>query len=180
MHNLPFIFYLAGYSEQALHIMKSLMRVGIRPLKNSRFPFSMQLALVFFWLAYGTALLFTENPTNDRSYLHIVFLILAFFYLLYILAQNTSIFGTQSYLEITPAYIVQKKGHFRPKLAIPFDEVAEVTMVPNMLRFAMKNGETLQMDTKSIKRKKNIVLLKKNLQLMADRHRFTFTDNTPA
>src|SRR6478735_2264274 len=103
--------------------MRSLLRVGIRPLKNSRISFGVQLAIVFFWLAYGTALLFTEPEANDRSYLHMVFLVLAFIYLLYILAQNTSIFGTQSYLEITPAYIVEKKGHFRPKQVIAFNEV---------------------------------------------------------
>lgn len=158
--------------------MRSLLRVGIRPLKNSRISFSVQLALVFFWLAYGTALLFTENPANDRSYLHIVFLILAFLYLLYILAQNTSIFGTQSYLEITPAYIVQKKGHFRPKLVIAFEEVATLQMVPHLLHFTMKDGEKISMDTRSIKRKKNIALVKENLEKMAERHRFELIDST--
>ena len=158
--------------------MRSLLRVGIRPLKNSGISFSVQLALVFFWLAYGTALLFTENPANDRSYLHIVFLILAFLYLLYILAQNTSIFGTQSYLEITPAYIVQKKGHFRPKLVIAFEEVASLQMAPHLLHFTMKDGEKITMDTRSIKRKKNIALVKENLEKMAERHRFEFIDNT--
>lgn len=158
--------------------MRSLLRVGIRPLKNSRISFSVQLAIVFFWLAYGTALLFTENPANDRSYLHIVFLILAFLYLLYILAQNTSIFGTQSYLEITPAYIVQKKGHFRPKLVIPFEEVSKLQMAPHLLHFTMKGGELITMDTKSIRRKKNIALVKEKLQLMAERHRFELIDNT--
>ena len=134
--------------------MRSLLRVGIRPLKNSRISFSVQLALVFFWLAYGTALLFTENPANDRSYLHIVF------------------------LEITPAYIVQKKGHFRPKLVIAFEEVASLQMAPHLLHFTMKDGEKITMDTRSIKRKKNIALVKENLEKMAERHRFEFIDNT--
>ena len=160
--------------------MRSLLRVGIRPLKNSRISFSVQLAIVFFWLAYAGALLFTESDTNDRSYLHIVFLVLAFLYLLYILAQNTSIFGTQSYLEITPAYIVQKKGHFRPKQVIAFDDVASLQILPTTLRFKLKNGEQETMDLKSLKRRKNIELVKEKLQLMSERHRFAFSANTIA
>ncbi|MBK0401976.1 hypothetical protein I5M27_03205 [Adhaeribacter sp. BT258] len=158
--------------------MRSLLRVGIRPLKNSRISFGVQLAIVFFWLAYGSALLFTEPDTNDRSYLHIVFLVLAFLYLLYILAQNTSIFGTQSYLEITPAYIVQKKGHFRPKQVIAFDDVTSVQILPTTLRFKLKNGEQETMDLKSLKRRKNIELVREKLQLMSERHRFALSADT--
>lgn len=157
--------------------MRSLLRVGIRPSKNSRISFNVQLAIVFFWLAYGTALLFTESPTNDRSYLHIIFLVLAFCYLLYLLAQNTSIFGTQSYLEITPAYIVQKKGHFRPKLVIAFEEVRKLQMLPHLLQFTMQDGAIITMDTRSIKRKKNLALVKESLEKMAERHRFELSDN---
>ena len=152
--------------------------MGIRPLKNSRISFSVQLALVLFWLAYVVIMIFTESATNDRNYLHFVFLALTLLYLVYILAQNTSIFGTQSYLEITPAYIVQKKGHFKPKVAIPFDEVAMVQIVPNFLRFTMKNGEQVTMDTKSIKQQRNIALVKEKLEMMAERHRFELKDST--
>jgi hypothetical protein len=176
---LPHFFYtLAGDFIKLLSGMRSLLRVGIRPMKNSRISFSVQLALVLFWLAYVGTMIFTESETNDRNFLHYVFLALTLLYLIYILAQNTSIFGTQSYLEITPAYIVQKKGHFRPKLAIPFDEVASIQMIPNFLKFTLKNGEQLTMDTKSIKRKKNIDLIKEKLQMMAERHRFELKDNT--
>lgn len=95
--------------------MKSLVRVGLRPSRNARISFGVQLALVFFWLIYALFLLFTESPTNDRHFVHYIFLAFAVGYLIYILAQNTPVFGTQSYFEITPAYIVLKRGHFRPK-----------------------------------------------------------------
>ncbi|KAA9340797.1 hypothetical protein [Adhaeribacter soli] len=157
--------------------MRSLLRVGIRPMKNARISFSVQLALVLFWLVYVGFMLFTESATNDRNFLHYVFLALTLLYLVYILAQNTSIFGLQSYLEITPAYIVQKKGHFRPKLVIAFEDVAKVQILPFLLRFTLKNGEVINMDTKSIKRRKNIALVKENLELMAERHRFELQDN---
>ena len=158
--------------------MRSLLRVGIRPLKNSRISFGVQLALVFFWLAYASALLLTESDTNDRSYLHLVFLVLALLYLIYILAQNTSIFGTQSYLEITPAYIVQKNGHFRPKQVIAFEELNSVQFMPSVMRFQMKNGETATMNLKLLKSRKNIELVKEKLRMMAERHRFEFTDSS--
>jgi hypothetical protein len=156
--------------------MRSLLRVGIRPLKNARISFGVQLALVFFWLLYGGFMLYSGSAADDRNYLSIVFLFLAFLYLLYILAQNTSIFGTQSYLEITPAYIVQKNGHFRPKQVIAFEDVKTLTLLPNLLRFTLKDGETETMDLKSIKRKKNLALVKEKLQIMAERHRFEITE----
>lgn len=156
--------------------MRSLLRVGIRPLKNARVSFSVQLALVFFWLLYGGFMLYSGSETDDRNYLSIVFLFLAFLYLIYILAQNTSIFGTQSYLEITPAYIVQKKGHFRPKQVIAFEDVQSLTILPTVLRFNLKNGHTETMDLKSVRRKKNLAKVKENLQLMAERHRFAISE----
>lgn len=112
--------------------MRSLVRVGLRPSRNGRLSFGVQLALVFFWILYAAFLIFSDNPTNDRNFLAYTFLTLAVGYLLYILAQNTSIFGSQAYFEITPYYIVQKQGHFRKKIVIPFQEVA--TMIKNYLK----------------------------------------------
>src|SRR5687767_2130988 len=104
--------------------MRSLVRVGLRPSRNSRLSFGMQLLLVFFWILYAGFMIFSDNPANDRNFVYYIFLLLALGYLIYILAQNTSVFGTQAYFEITPDYIVQKQGHFRPKVVIPLQEVA--------------------------------------------------------
>jgi hypothetical protein len=157
--------------------MRSLLRVGIRPLKNSRISFSVQLALVFFWLLYGGFMLYSNTGTNDQNFFTFVFIGLALLYLIYILAQNTSIFGTQSYLEITPAYIVQKKGHFRPKTVIAFEDVQGLTILPYSLRFVLKSDETETIDIKLVRKKKNLAKVKEKLYQMADRHRFAITEN---
>src|SRR5688572_17496477 len=105
--------------------MKSLARVGLRPSRDHKISFGVQLGLVLLWITYGLFLIFTEptNSTNDRHFIHYIFIILALGYLLFILAQNTSLFGKQSYLEITPAYVVEKRGHFKKKVAIYLQEV---------------------------------------------------------
>jgi hypothetical protein len=147
--------------------MKSLVRVGLRPSRDARISFGVQLALVFFWLAYALFLLFTESPTNDRHFVHYIFLAFAFGYFIYILAQNTSIFGTQSYLEITPAYIVLKRGHFRPKAVYSFEEVERMHLAPLALRLTMKNGEKHLIDLKIVSRRKNLQKIKAQLHNMA-------------
>lgn len=147
--------------------MRSLIRVGLRPSRNARLSFGVQLALVFFWIIYALFLVFSENPTNDRNFFYYIFLTLAVGYLFYILSQNTSIFGTQAYFEITPDYIVQKQGHFRKKIVIPFAEVASMHIATFALRLTMKTGEVQMLDLKLIRRRRNLKLIKEQLHNMA-------------
>lgn len=156
--------------------MKSLVRVGLRPSRNARISFGVQLALVFFWLIYTLFLLFTESPTNDSHFLHYIFLVFALGYLIYILAQNTPVFGTQSYFEITPAYIVVKRGHFRPKTIYSFEEVTQLHIAPLALRLLMKNGEKHAIDLKIISRRKNLKKVKEQLRIMALKFDFDITE----
>lgn len=147
--------------------MRSLIRVGLRPSRNARLSFGVQLALVFFWIIYALFLIFSENPTNDRNFFYYIFLALAIGYLCYILSQNTSIFGTQAYFEITPDYIVQKQGHFRKKIVIPFAQVAAMHVATFALRLTMKTGEQQMLDLKLIRRRRNLKLIKEQLHNMA-------------
>ncbi len=156
--------------------MKSLVRVGLRPSRNARLSFGVQLALVFFWIIYALFLLFTESPTNDSHFFHYVFLTFAVGYLLYILAQNTPIFGTQSYFEITPDYIVLKRGHFRPKTIYSFEEVAELHIASLSLRLLLKSGERHIIDLKIISRRKNLKKIKEQLRIMALKFDFDLTE----
>jgi hypothetical protein len=126
-----------------------------------------QLALVFFWIIYALFLIFSENPTNDRNFFYYIFLILAIGYLCYILSQNTSVFGTQAYFEITPDYIVQKQGHFRKKIVIPFAGVSAMHIAAFALKLTMKNGEQQMLDLKLIRRRRNLKLIKEQLHNMA-------------
>jgi hypothetical protein len=147
--------------------MRSLIRVGLRPSRNARLSFSVQLMLVFFWIIYALFLLFSEKDLNDRNFLYYTFLFLAICYLCYILAQNTSIFGMQAYFEITPDYIVQKQGHFRKKIVIPFAEVAAMHIATFALKLTLKNGEQQLLDLKLIRRRRNLKLIKEQLYNMA-------------
>ena len=160
--------------------MKSLVRVGLRPSRNARISFGVQLALACFWLIYGLFLLFTDSPTNDNHFFHYVFLLLALGYLVYILAQNTPIFGTQSYFEITPAYIVLKRGHFRPKTIYSFEEVASLHIAPLTLYLVLKNGEKHTIDLRIISRRKNLKKVKEHLRLMALKFDFDLTEGQPS
>jgi len=147
--------------------MKSLVRVGLRPSRNARVSFGVQLALAFFLLIYAIFFFFTDNPTNDSHFFNYVFLIFAIGYLVYILSQNTPIFGTQSYFEITPAYIVLKRGHFRPKTVYSFEDVEHLHIAPLSLRLHQKNGENHIIDLRIISRRKNLKKIKEQLRLMA-------------
>ncbi|WP_026463263.1 hypothetical protein [Adhaeribacter aquaticus] len=156
--------------------MRSLVRVGLRPSRNGRLSFGVQLALVFFWILYAAFLIFSDNPTNDRNFLAYTFLTLAVGYLLYILAQNTSIFGSQAYFEITPYYIVQKQGHFRKKIVIPFQEVATMHISGFALRFVMKDGHKQMLDLKLIRKRKNLDQIIEHLRNMALKFDLEFTE----
>ncbi|PSR56203.1 hypothetical protein AHMF7605_23200 [Adhaeribacter arboris] len=160
--------------------MKSLVRVGLRPSRNARVSFGVQLALAFFLLIYAIFFLFTDSPTNDSHFLHYVFLTFAIGYLIYILSQNTPIFGTQSYFEITPAYIVLKRGHFRPKTVYSFEDVAHLHIAPLSLRLHLKNGEYHLIDLRIISRRKNLKRIKEQLRLMALKFDFELTEGQPS
>jgi len=156
--------------------MRSLVRVGLRPSRHAKLSFGVQLMLVFFWIISALFLIFADNPTNDQNFFYYVFLVLAIGYLVYIVAQNTSIFGTQAYFEITPAYIVQKQGHFRPKIVIPLSEVAAMHISALALRLKMKDGTQQMLDLRLIRKRKNLKQIKEHLRNMALKFDFSLTE----
>jgi len=152
----------------------------LRPSRDHKISFGVQLALVVLWITYGLFLVFTEpgSNTNDRHFIHYVFLILALGYLIFILAQNTSVFGTQSYLEITPAYVVEKRGHFRKKVAIYLQEVTGITFTNTQARFAMRDGSKCLIDLRLVSTRKSSKLVKDKLMEVAQQHDIPVTDNS--
>lgn len=160
--------------------MKSLARVGLRPSRDHKISFGVQLALVLLWITYGLFLVFTEpeNAANDRHFIHYTFIVLALGYLLFILAQNTSLFGTQSYLEITPAYVVEKRGHFKKKVAIHLQDVTALTINNTQARFAMRDGTRCQIDLKLVSSRKSQRLVKDKLLIVSEKHGIPVTDNS--
>ena len=93
-------------------------RIRLRPANTSRIPFWGQLAIGGFWLAYVLFSMRGDSGANDYHFLHWVFLVFTFVYIGYVLVHNAPIFGTQSYLEFTPGYIVHKAGLFRRQAGV--------------------------------------------------------------
>lgn len=153
----------------------SSVQVQLSPSRNARISFWVQLALVIFWLVYGGALLATENPTDDQNYLHIIFLTLAFFYLLYILASYTPLFGIQAYLQVTPEYIVQKQGLFRPKLPIAFSYIDTMHVSSHGLHLRLKDGTSHYIDLFQINKKADRERVKEELRQAAAFHQINFS-----
>ncbi|GAA4315139.1 hypothetical protein [Nibribacter koreensis] len=159
--------------------MRSLARVGLRPSRDHKISFGVQLSLVLLWIVYSLFLIFTEpeGGTNDRHFFHYIFLALAAGYLIFILAQNTSLFGSQSYLEITPAYVVEKRGHFKKKLAIHLQDVTGITFNNTTARFDMRDNTRCQLDLKLVRSRKSLKLVKDKIKEVADKHAIPVTDN---
>lgn len=153
----------------------SSVQVQLSPSRNARISFWVQMALVIFWLVYGGALIATENPTDDQSYLHIIFLTLAFFYLIYILASYTPLFGIQAYLQVTPEYIVQKQGLFRPKLPIAFSKIEAMHNSSHGLHLRLKDGTNHYIDLFQINKKADRERVKEEIRQAATFHEISFS-----
>ena len=95
----------------------TFVRIRLNPIADARLPFPAQLVLGVVMVAYaGAALLTGTDPTAVRAHplLHGVFMGFALAYLAYVVGRSAPLFGTQSYLELTPDYLVHKHGLFRP------------------------------------------------------------------
>ena len=72
-------------------------------------------------------------------------------YIGYVLVHNAPIFGTQSYLEFTPGYIVHKNGLFRPKQVFAAENIAALELKPLQLRVRQKDGEIYALNLREVK-----------------------------
>ena len=126
-------------------------RIRLRPANTSRIPFWGQLAIGGFWLAYVLFSMWDDSGARDYHFLHWVFLVFTFVYLGYVLVHNAPIFGTQSYLEFTPGYIVHKGGLFRAKQVFAAENIATLELKPMMLRVRQKDGEIYALNLREVK-----------------------------
>lgn len=151
------------------------VQIQLGPSRSNRISFWVQLLLAIFWLLYGSILLFTDNPTNDQNYFHYLFLILAVGYLLYLLAEYTSLFGIQAYLQITPEYIVHKWGLFRSKLPIAFAQINTLHIASRGLHITLQDGTNHYLDLAQIKKHTDLHLIKQEIRQAASIHGFALT-----
>ncbi|UPL48153.1 hypothetical protein [Hymenobacter sublimis] len=151
-------------------------RIRLQPANTQRIPFWGQLFIGLLWIAYTVSLIVTGEGASDMHFLHYVFLVFSLVYLGYVLVHNAPVFGTQSYLEFTPAYIVHKDGLFRPKQAFAAQDIAALELVPQQLRVQLKEGTTYAMSLRQVKGARRKRLMREQVRSFASKHDIALRD----
>ena len=155
-------------------------RIRLRPANNSRVPFWGQLAIGFFWVVYVLFMMVGDPNVHDYHFLHWVFLVFSLVYIGYVLVNNAPIFGTQSYLEFTPGYIVHKNGLFRPKQVFSAESIAALELKSLLLRVRQKDGEIYALNLREVKGKMRRTRFREQVRQFAAQHNVPLQDTTPA
>ncbi|MDO7852793.1 hypothetical protein [Hymenobacter convexus] len=154
-------------------------RIRLRPANNSRISFWGQLAIGGFWLAYVLFGILSNTGATDYHFLHWVFLVFTLVYLGYVLVNNAPIFGTQSYLEFTPGYIVHKNGLFRPKQVFAAENIAALELKPAVLRVRQKDGEIYALNLREVKGKRRKLSFREQVREFAAKHNVPLQETSP-
>ena len=155
-------------------------RIRLQPANTSRIPFWGQLFIGSLWIAYTVALIVTDQGLNDLHFLHYVFLVFSLIYIGYVLVNNAPVFGTQSYLEFTPGYIVHKNGLFRPKQVFAAENIAALELKPMVLRVRQKDGEIYALNLREVKGKMRKQRFREQVREFAAKHSLPLQDVSPA
>jgi len=155
---------------------RSTLIVQLSPTRNAKLSFTVQLILTLFWLAWAALLLVSAERSYEQDYLYYAFLGLAVVFFIYVMLQNTSIFGVQSYIEVTPQYIVQKFGVFRTKHILQIPDIAAVHITPLALRVTLKDGQQVYLDLKQVRKKRDLDRIKDTIRDLSEAHQFALTD----
>jgi hypothetical protein len=123
-----------------------------------------------FWIAYTLFSMSSDDGVNDFHFLHWVFLIFSFVYLGYVLVHNAPVFGTQSYLEFTPGYIVHKGGLFRAKQAFAAEDIASLEFVAQQLRIKLKAGDQYNLSMREVRGTRRKRTLREQVRTFAQQH----------
>ncbi|NDK54660.1 hypothetical protein GWO68_01910 [Pontibacter sp. BT213] len=135
----------------------------------------MQLMLTLLWVVWAAMLAFSDRSTGE-SVLFYAFFGLAIAFLVYVILQNTSIFGFQSYIEVTPEYIVRKNGVFRPKFVVAIPDIKAVHISPLALRVTENNDNQTYFDLKQVRKRKDKEKIKSKVRDLATQHGFEVTE----
>jgi hypothetical protein len=154
-------------------------RIRLQPANTDRIPFWGQLFIGLVWILYTIFLILSDSGLNDFHFLHYVFLIFSLVYVGYVLVHNAPIFGTQSYLEFTPGYIVHKNGLFRAKQVFPVEEIALLEFVPQQMRVNLKAGETYALSLREVKGTRRKRILRDQVRAFASKNNIPLHDTQP-
>ncbi|GAA4362341.1 hypothetical protein GCM10023185_30170 [Hymenobacter saemangeumensis] len=155
-------------------------RIRLRPANTSRIPFWGQLAIGAFWLAYVLFSMWGDSNANDYHFLHWVFLVFTLVYIGYVLVHNAPIFGTQSYLEFTPGYIVHKNGLFRPKQVFATENMTAIELRPLQLRIRQKDGEIYTLNLREVKGPRRRETFREQVRTFAAKHNVELRESASA
>ena len=157
---------------------RSSLIVQLSPTKSAKLSFTVQIILTIFWLAWSVMMIVTDEAADGANYLYYVFFGLALSFFVYVVLQNTSIFGVQSYIEVTQQYIVQKYGVFRTKHIIAIPDIAAVHMSPYALRITLKDNSKVYMDLKQVRKKRDLEKIKNKIKEIAAVSGFALSEST--
>ncbi|WP_439883573.1 hypothetical protein ACSX1A_00010 [Pontibacter sp. MBLB2868] len=156
---------------------RSTLIVQLSPTRSAKLSFTVQIILTLFWLAWAGMLLITDNQSSDQNYLYYVFFGLALLFFFYVVLQNTSVFGVQSYIEVTPQYIVQKSGVFRTKHIISITDVKSIHISPLALRITQSDGSKIYLDLKQVRKKRDLDKIKTKIKELASHAGFALSES---
>ncbi|HEX8428665.1 hypothetical protein [Hymenobacter sp.] len=154
-------------------------RIRLQPANTSRIPFWGQLSFGLIWVAYTLALIVTDSGLNDMHFLHYVFLVFSLIYIGYVLVHNAPVFGTQSYLEFTPGYIVHKNGLFRPKQVFAAEAISRLELVQQQVRVLTKEDGTYSLSLREVRGRKRKRQLREQLRSFATQYQIPLNDAQP-
>ncbi|MFD2513767.1 hypothetical protein ACFSRY_07800 [Pontibacter locisalis] len=156
---------------------RSTLIVQLSPTRSAKLSFTVQIILTLFWLAWASMLLVTDTPTSDQNYLYYIFFALALIFFMYVVLQNTSIFGVQSYIEVTPQYIVQKSGVFRTKHIVSISDIDSLHISPLALRINLHDGSKVYLDLKQVRKKRDLNKIKTKVKELASSNGFALSES---
>ena len=151
-------------------------RIRLQPANTSRIPFWGQIFIGTIWIAYTVALIATDQGLNDLHFLHYVFLVFSLVYIGYVLVHNAPVFGTQSYLEFTPGYIVHKAGLFRAKQVFAAENITRLDLAPQQVRVHTKEDGTYALSLREVRGRKRKRQLREQLSSFATQYQIPLKD----
>jgi len=154
---------------------RSSLFIQLSPTRSTKLSFTVQMALALFGLTWAVVLLLSD--AGGSNFLYYIFAVLAVAYMIYVILQNTSVFGIQSYIEVTPEYIVRKHGVFRSKHVTAIPQIEAVHLSSLALRVTQKDGAVTYYDLKQVRKKKDLEKIKRRIKELATTHQFEVTEN---
>jgi hypothetical protein len=145
-------------------------RIRLRPANSSRVNFWGQLTIGTGWILYALFSMQRDTVGGPLQFTHWLVLLFGAIYLGYVLIHNAPVFGTQSYLEFTPGYLVHKAGLFRPKQVFATEQMTALELDNQLLRVRQKDGEIYSLSRRQVKGKRRKAQFREQLRQFAAKH----------